>query len=115
MSNSKRENLDLVIQDLENMNEDFYYGNKDVTSALEILNYGAPETKQDYMDAVIRMDKSIRVIDTAVPMEVYSPIQKLGVNTDGYVTVYYQPIGQGMGKVEVMDIYSRWAILNNNL
>ena len=115
MSNSKQENLhNLVEQDLENLAEDFYYGHKGIQASLYLLRNGVPECKQDYMDAVMDMDRRIRVIDSAVPLAVYSPIQKLGVDTTGYVTVYYKDVGQG-SKMEVMDIFSRWAILTNNL
>lgn len=116
MSNNKRDKLEATIQDLEILAEEYYYGHKGIQASVYLLNEGVPENKQDYVDAVMDMDKRIRVIDVAVPISVYQPIQKLGIDTQGYVTVYFKEIeGQGTPPPEVMDIFSRWAILNNNL
>ena len=113
---NKRENLDLVIQDLENMAEDFYYGHKSLNAALSILNNGVPETKEDYVTQVLQMDNRIKTIDYAVPIQIYSPCQKLGINTDMWVSVYWKAIeGQGIAKMGIMDIRSYWAHLNNNI
>ena len=99
----------LLYQDKKDISQDLQLIKDDLYNLYYDIEEDILRSKGDYIKEVIKLDTSIKEIDSAIPLYVANELRRLNIKVDNFCQVYFKN-----GTNETIDIVSHYCILKNN-
>ena len=95
---------DSVVEDLHILEEITDYHPR-IVGATMLVDGRQPVTKGEYISFILANSKEFRIIDSAIPIEYWESLERLGLNMASYAYAYYENGMQGL--VNIMAEYAK--------
>ena len=99
---------DRVVEDLHILEEITDYHPR-IVGAVTLIEGRQPITKGEYISFILENSKEFRSIDSAIPMEYWESLERLGFNMNQYAYAYYETGAQGL-----INILAEYAVIINH-